>query len=127
LALTQIKVGFSLTHPLHPELVSLFVALCARCPDCRALLYIEHPELKARHVSGLTHLPTHRVNLSGEMSLRQASNSRIARHLPNGIRIDRKKKSLTSHPCSSERGFDSSVARTDHDYIVFLCEGEHTY
>ena len=98
LPLTNIQVGLTLTNPLHPKLISFFVALSPWCPHSRASLGVEHSELKSGHVGALAHLSTERINLPCEVPLGQPSNRRVAGHLPDGVCVHRQHERLASHP-----------------------------
>ena len=98
LPLTNIQVGLTLTNPLHPKLISFFVALSPWRPHSRASLGVEHSELKSGHVGALAHLSTERINLPCEVSLGQPSNRRVAGHLPDGVCVHRQHERLASHP-----------------------------
>ena len=89
LPLANIQVGLTLTNPLHPKLISFFVALSPWCPHSRASLSVEHSELKSSHVGALAHLSTERINLPCKVPLGQASNRRVAGHLADGVCVHR--------------------------------------
>ena len=78
LALLDIYIRFPFANPLEPELVGFLVTLCARCPDGRTSLGVEHPKLQAGHVGGFAHLAPQRVNLPRQMALGQTTDGRVA-------------------------------------------------
>src|SRR5213082_3086291 len=90
LALLDIQIRLSFANPFQPELVSLFVALCARRPNRTSLLGIEHTKLQAGHVCGLAHLAAERIDFTYQMTLCQTANCWVARHLTDCIQIDGK-------------------------------------
>src|SRR2546427_10188299 len=71
LALLDIQIRLSFANPFQPELVSLFVALCARCPNRRSFLGIEHTKLHAGHIRGLAHLAAECIDFTYQMPLGQ--------------------------------------------------------
>ena len=66
----------------------------------------------------LAHLSAQRINLPRQMSLGQSANRRVAGHLADGISVHRQQQSLATHPCCSQRGFDSGMAGTDDNDVV---------
>src|SRR5436190_18046463 len=123
----QVEIRLPFANPLQPKLIRLLVALGSRGPNGRTLLCIEHSELEPRHVGGLAHLATHRVDLSSEVSLGQAADRRIARHLADCVCIYCKQQRLTAHACGSQGGLDSRMAGTEYDHVVVLWINEHLY
>jgi hypothetical protein len=81
--------------------------------------------LQSGHVGGLGHLTTKRINLPGKVAFRQASDSGVAGHLTDGIRIYSQQQCLASHPGSSQSSLDPGVTGSDYDNVVFLWINEH--
>src|SRR5271170_4005360 len=56
------------------------------------------------------------------MSLGDAANCRVARHLRNQVDIQRVERSLQPHARRSHRGLAPGMTRADHDYLVLFRE-----
>src|ERR1700677_293304 len=125
LALLHIQIWFALTNPFQAKLIRLFIALRAWRPNRRSLSRVQHPKLQARHVGGFSHLTADGINFPRQMSLGQAADSRIARHLADRIRIDREKKSRTPHASRRQRSLDAGMTGPDNNDIVFFGVNEH--
>src|SRR5262245_16576815 len=107
------------------ELIRLLVALRSRCPNRRTLSAIQHPELKSRHVRRLSHLATHGIDLSSQLTFRQTSDSRVAGHLADRVEIDGEEQGLTPHPCGGQGRLNSGVPGSDYDHIKFFRKDKH--
>jgi hypothetical protein len=57
---------------------------------------VQEPELDTSSVDHATHNSAERIDLSNQMALRDSSDSRIARHLPDQVEIDRDHSGLGS-------------------------------
>jgi len=110
LALFYIQILLAFANPFQPELIRLFVALRARRPNRRTALGVEHAKLQACHVGGFPHFASHRINLPREVSFGQAADGRVARHLADGVRIDRQQQSLAAHPRRRQCRLDPGMA-----------------
>jgi hypothetical protein len=125
LRLFYVQIRFGFANPLKPELVSLLVALGARCPNGRPFLGVEHSELKTGHVRGLSHFTTHGVNFPRQVPFCQAADSRVARHLTDGIGIDSQEQRLAAHAGGSKGSFYARMPGTHYDDFVLLWINEH--
>ena len=96
----------------------LAVALCTRTPHRRAFRSVEHAELNRCAVGHNTSVSTERVNLAYYLSLGNATNGRIATHLPDLVHIHCDKTGLRSHISCGSRCLASRVACTNHNDIV---------
>src|SRR4029078_4663044 len=65
----------------HRSSVKPSIALSPRCPHCRALAAVQHPELKHCEIGGASHDPAQGIDLPNDCPLRYSTNGGIARHL----------------------------------------------
>ena len=119
----QIRLGFA--NPFHPKLVGLLVALRTRSPNGWTFLGIQHPELQSGHVRIPAHLSTQSINFAREVPLGESADGRIARHLPDGIRVHGQQQGLTAHPSCRQGCFNSSVTCPDNDDVVLFRIDKH--
>src|SRR5262249_21722108 len=125
LTLFEIQVRLSLADPLQVELVRLLVALRAWSPDCRPLSAVQHSKLEPCHVRRLSHLTAQGIDLSSQLALCESTYRRVARHLADGVQVDRKQQSLASHSGGSQGGLHSSVAGSNDDDVKFFRKDKH--
>ena len=78
---------------------------------------VQRSELNARFIGGEGHRAAQGVDLPNEMSLADAADRRIARHLAEGFDAvrDQQGSAAASRRCESRLG--SGVAATDHDHV----------
>jgi hypothetical protein len=81
--------------------------------------------LQASHVSSFAHFSAKSIYFARNVAFCQPTNCWIARHLPDGVRVDRQKKRLTSHPSYSQRGLNTRVTGTNNNDIVLFWINEH--
>src|SRR5262249_36542028 len=79
------QVRLFLENLAHLHAILLLVALRARRPHCWTAARIQQTELNPNCVGDFAHHAAERINLSHEMSLGNAANRWIARHLRNEI------------------------------------------
>ena len=121
LVLPDVEVGRVLQYlaPCPDEFST--VALCPRAPHRRSFRQVEHTELEAAAVGHDAHHAAQRIHFAHNLTLGNASDSRIARHLCNLVHVHRHQAGTCSHACSSRCGLTASMTRTNHYYVVFEC------
>jgi hypothetical protein len=125
LTLGNVEIGFTFAKPFHSELICLFVALRSGGPNRWPFLGVEHAKLQAGHVSTLAHLATERIDFPGEMSLGQATNCRIAGHLPYGVSVEGQHECLASHASRSQGCLNPGMPAANHNHVIFLGVTKH--
>ena len=118
--LEQMKARGMLQHPLQTELIGLLVALGPWRLHARALPCVEHPELDPRGVRVLTHHPPERINLPHHVPFGQAPDSRIARHLPDGVQVLGQNPGVRPQPSGRQTRLHSRMPRTQHENVKCL-------
>src|ERR1700685_3169988 len=53
------------------------------------------------------------------MALADATDGRVAAHLPQGLDVVRQKEGAPAHTRSRKRGLGAGMAAADHDHVVF--------
>jgi hypothetical protein len=77
-ALNRLQVAVLFEKGSNRTPIQPTITLRARCPDCRSLAPIEHPELNHSEVGSASHDSTERIDFANDRSLRNASDRRIA-------------------------------------------------
>jgi len=115
--LFDLQIRLRLENFAHLQPVGLFVALRPRRPDGRAPRSIQQAELDADRVSDLAHDAAERVDFANQVTLRDATHRRIARHLRDQVDVERVERSLQPHARRSHGGLASGMASADDDYL----------
>ncbi len=118
--LEQPELGLVFQHATDRGLVKNTVGLGASSTHGRPLGAVEDAELDAAFVGGQRHRAAQGVHLFDQMALANATNGRVAAHLPQRLDVVRQQQSFAAHACRSQRSFGSGMAATDHDHIEFL-------
>ena len=113
------EVGSILEHiaPCPDEPTA--IGLTARTPHRRTLRTVEHAELDRAAIGDDTHHASQRVNLANNLSLGNAADSRIARHLGNLIHIHRDQTSAHTKTGRSMCSLTTGVSAANHKDIIF--------
>jgi hypothetical protein len=90
-----------------------------------AFAAIQHPELNPGGINCLTHQSTQRINLSHNLTLGNASDGRIAGHLPHRVEIGGQQSGAGTYPGSSGRCFGTRMSGSDHDDVVLIAVTAH--
>src|SRR5690242_10421515 len=97
---------------VHPA-----IALCPRCPDRRTLAAVEHAKLQRREISCACHDASERVHLSGNGTLCDATDRRIARHLADGLQRARHEPYPHAESCRGDCGFSAGMTGANDDDV----------
>ena len=116
--LAQGEIGCGFNHSLHTLPVEGLVRLRTRRANGRPLTCVQDAELNARLINGAGHLPTKRVNLPHQMAFAHPSDSRIARHLTDVIKVQRQHQGLTAKTCRRQCRLDPGMAGANNDNII---------
>jgi hypothetical protein len=73
--------------------------------------------MNRRPISGARHQPIEDVKFANQMTLADASNRRIARHLANIFSAECKQVNPRAAPRSRRRSFASRMPCSDHNYV----------
>ena len=95
------------------------VALSPRTPNGRPLADIQHPELYRGGIRHQTHLSTKSIYLSDNLSLSNATNGRIARHLCNLVHVHRHQTGLSTHIGTGAGCLATRMTSSNDNHIVF--------
>ena len=96
----------------HPVGVPGSVGLCPRRLHSRALRAVQQAKLNTRCIYSQAHQASKRINLSHNLSLRKAADSRIAAYLGYGVFADGYKSCSGADFSGGIRGLDAGVACT---------------
>jgi hypothetical protein len=108
---------------LHGLSVQFLIALDAEGSNRRAFTRIDDAELDAGLVGIPCHLSTQRINFLYQMSLGDASNRRIARHLRNAILVHREEQGVRTHARCGQRSFTAGMTSAHHNNVDYLSHG----
>ena len=94
----------------------MLIALRTRRPDRGSARGIQQPKLDPDCVGYFAHDPAQGIDFPDPVSLGNAANCGVARHLRNEIDVEGIKSGLQTHAGRSHGGFSSSMTRpNDHD------------
>lgn len=110
----------ALEEQAHCATIQAAIALGSRSPHGRALAAIEHSELERREIGGATHDPTEGVDFADHRTLRDASDSRVARHLTDALERTRYEANAGTETRGCYRRFGPSMACTDDEDIEII-------
>ena len=99
------------------------IALCAWRPDSGAFAAVQHPELQRRQVRGATHDSAKRIDFANDRALRNAADSRVARHLTNALERTRDQSNACAKTSGGHSGFGSRVATADDEDVEVIFNG----
>ena len=116
------EVGFGLQHLAHLEAVLLLVALRARGPHGRAARGIQQAELDADGVGDFAHDAAESIDFADEVSLGNAADGGIARHLRDEVDVERVERSLQAHASGGHGGLASGMAGANHHNVIGFSE-----
>ena len=106
-----------MSAPLPDELSA--IALSPRTPDGRAFANVEHTELNRGSIRHQSHLSAQGINLTNDLTLRDASDGRVARHLRNLVHVHRHQTGLCSQIGTCTGRFTARMTTSD-DYHIIL-------
>src|SRR5688572_8630111 len=106
-----------LEYPPHLGAVESPIRLCPRRLNCRPARAIEQAKLDAGPVDDSAHDTAERIYLSNNMAFSDPADRRIARHLPDKVKIDRYQRRLCAKPRRGRCRLAPCVAGTDYNYI----------
>ncbi len=93
------------------------VGLGARGPDSRPLARVERPELDAGLIGSDRHGAPEGIHLLHEVTLPDAADRGVARHLAKRFEVVRQQQRAPTDPRSSERRLGAGMAATDDDHV----------
>jgi hypothetical protein len=99
--------------------------LGAGSANTRAFGGIEHPTLNGRRIGIQPHEPIECIDFPNTMSLSDAADRRVARHLTDSVGILCKNERLASEARSREASFNAGVARPQNNHVIDLWKGKH--
>ena len=115
--LEQRQVGLVFQHLADRRLVQHAVGLGAGGAHCRTLGGVEGAELDAADVGGQRHGAAERVHFFYQMTLADAADRRVARHLPQRLDIVGQQQGVAAHARGRQRGFGTGMAAAHHDHV----------
>jgi hypothetical protein len=120
--LLDLEIRLRLQHLAHLQAIGLLVTLRTRRPYRRAARGIQQAELDADGVGNLAHDSAQRVDFAHQVSLRDAADRRVARHLRDQINVERVESGLQSHACGGHCRLASGVAGAHHNNVELFGE-----
>ena len=99
------------------------IGLCTRRAHGRPLAGIQGPELDAGAVDCFRHRPTERIDLTGQVSLTDAANRRVAAHLSQRGDVLRQQQRPRTGTRGGKACFRTGVAATDNDDVESIIRG----
>ena len=109
--------GMSLQQRPHRPPVEPAIALRARRPDRWPLAPVEHAELECRQIGRPSHEAAERIHLAHHRAFGDAADSRVARHLADGLERARHDRRAGASARGRDGGFRSRVARANDDDV----------
>ncbi len=103
----------------------MLVALSAGRPNGWATGSVEQSELDADRVGDFAHDATQSVHFADQMSLRNAPNRGVTRHLGDEIDVQSEEGGLQPHARGRHGGLTSGVPGADYHYIELFREALH--
>jgi hypothetical protein len=85
-----------------------------------ALAAVEDAELDAGLVGGRGHRAPQRVDFLDQVALADATDRRVAAHLPQCFDVVRQQQRAAAQSRRGQRRFGAGVATADHDDVEFL-------
>ena len=118
LVLPDVEIGGVVEDfaPFPDELAA--VALSARAPHGRAFRFVEHAELDGGGIGDDTHAAPESVDLAYYLSLGDAANGRVARHLRYLVHVHRNEARVGTETRSSVSRLATRMTASDNDNIV---------
>ena len=123
--LANVEVFLLFAAVFQFELIRLLVRLGAGGAHGRAFASVEAAELNSGQVDVDGHLATQGVDLLDHMSLTDATDSRVARHLADTVQVDGEEQSLGTHAGGCQGSFGAGVAAADDDDVVGFGKDTH--
>jgi hypothetical protein len=118
--LLNVEVRLAFKNLLHPYAILLLVALRARRPHGRPARRVQQAELNSYRVGDLAHYAAQRVDLAYEVTLRDAADGGIARHLRNQVGIHGDHRGAQAETRAGSRGLAPGVAPAYYHNVVRL-------
>ena len=116
----QIQVFGALQNRFHAKLIGFLVALNPWRTNGRTFGPVKHAKLNSSSVCVQPHRAAHGINLTDNVTLRQTSDRRVARHLANRIQILSQHEGPASDAGGRQCRLNSRMAASDHHYVVFF-------
>ena len=107
-------------HKAHLARVHLLVRLSSQRVNRWSLGLIQHLRLNKGSVYIFSHLSAQSVPLPHQMSLRTASNIRIAGHQGNAVHADGKNHRFHPKPCGSQSRLTAGMSGSHYCNIICL-------
>jgi len=101
----------------NPLTVKVFICLSPRRPNRWTPASVEELELNAGGIGSQAHQPAERIDFSDEMPLRRTPDRRIARHVRDGVGVERAQPYVASHARGGVCGLDPGVSRPNDDDV----------
>ncbi len=116
--LAHLQVGGAFEHPLAAGSISGLVGLRASSANGRAFARVEKAELNSSFVGRQAHLAAERVDLADQVSLADAADRGIARHLAYMVEVECEHQGVRAHPGGGQCSFNTGVTGADNDDVV---------
>jgi hypothetical protein len=116
------EIGLVLDPAPDRRFVQHTVGLGTCCAHGRALARIERAELDARLIGGERHRAAEGVDFTHEVSLADAADRRVARHLAQRLDIVGQQQRRATRARARQRRLGARVATADHNDVKSLLE-----
>jgi hypothetical protein len=115
--LEQREVRLVLERAAHERLVELAVRLHASRAHRGTLAGVQGARLDCGGIGRARHHAPERIDLLDQVTLADATDGRVAAHLPQRLDGLREQQRARSHAGSRQRGFGAGMPATHHDYV----------
>ena len=120
LRLLQKQAGLRFEHFAHAHAIERLVALCARAPHGGTAAGVEQAKLDSGGVRDDAHHSPEGVDLAHKVTLRDAADRRIARHLRDEIEVEREQGRAQTHSRRRDCSLAAGMARAHNDDVELL-------
>src|SRR5689334_5376461 len=121
------KIGRSLECSAHLAAVARTISLRPRRLHGRPARTIQQTKLNSGAINHSTHDAAERVDLTHEMSLRNAADGRVTRHLTHEIQIKSNKPGFRAQTRRGRGRLTAGVAGANHNHIEAFIKRHHYF
>ena len=121
-ALAQAKVWRRFQSSAHLQAIECAVGLRSRGPNGGPARSVKQAKLNPGSIDKTAHDPAEGVNLSDKMTLTNAPDGWIARHLPDQVQVKRHQSSISAETCGGRCRFAAGVPTPNYNHIKNFIE-----
>src|SRR5690554_948893 len=116
--LKYIEIFLTFENFANSCLVQHTVGLSSCSTHSRTFTAVQNAKLDARQVGSTCHCAAKGINFPHQMTFADSADSRVTRHLSQGLNIVRQQQSTHAHSGRSKSSFSACVATADHDHVI---------